>query len=262
MDPSLVSIGQQPAVVGPPLRSSAFLARLVVGQFCLAVLQRPGQVGHAPSQGTQQGVGGAGVPLEGAALRQHVDVGQALDDAQDLESGAGRVHQLAGAAERGKGLLHHLLLAGAQHGRWNSVRDVLGPRLRAGVDAGVRHAPEVPAAPAVNAESWRYVAAFVLVEAATDTSDETRGLFLSSNCWAPSRMGHLRRRQFIFHRQEKQWHGVRQFMGRASPLVYTTAIISQHSSETFFQPHIFRFMWLHQAPLLGPMRLFGNLGSR
>lgn len=138
-------------MVGPALRPLAFLARLVVGQFRLAVLQGLGQVGHAPSQGTQQGVGGARVPLEGAALREHVGVGQALDDAQDLVAGARRVRQLVGPAERGQGLLHRLLLAGAQHHRRAGVRDVFGAGLRAGVDVAVRHAPEVAAAPAVNA---------------------------------------------------------------------------------------------------------------
>lgn len=162
MEPSLVPISQQAAVVGPPVRPFAFLAGLVVGQFCLAVLQGLGQVSHAPSEGTQQGVGRAGVPLKGAAFREHVEVGQALDDAQDLVAGAGRVHQLVGATERSQRLLHHLLLAGAQHHGRPSVQDIFRAGLRAGVDVTVRHAPEVPAAPAVNVDNLQRVQGFTL----------------------------------------------------------------------------------------------------
>lgn len=160
MELCLVSVGHQPAVVGPPICPLTFLAGLVVGQFCLAVLQGLSQVGHAPSEGTQEGVGRAGVPLKGAPLWKHVDVGQALDDAQDLVAGAGRVHQLVGAVEGDQGFFHHLLLAGAQHDRRPSVRDTFRPGLWAGVDAAAGHTPEVAAAPAANADNERCLRVF------------------------------------------------------------------------------------------------------
>lgn len=104
-------------MVRPLVGSFALGVRLVIGQFLRprAGLETLGQVRHSSSKGPEQGVRGARVPLEGAALGEDVDVGQALDDAQDLVAGSGGVHQLLRAAQRRQGVLHDRLLAGAQH---------------------------------------------------------------------------------------------------------------------------------------------------
>lgn len=155
-----VSICHQAAVVGPALCSSVLIGRLVVGQFCFLILcstvrlQALSQVHHPASEGSEQSVGGAGVPLESAPLWQDVSVSQALDDAQDLVPGSRRVHQFVGAAQRGQRLLYRLLLAGAQDHRWPTVLlcSTAGPRHRTDVDTAAGHTPVLLSPPPRNDE--------------------------------------------------------------------------------------------------------------
>lgn len=173
-----VPVGHQAAVVGPLLGppsltvTGRLLLVVVVGQFCRLGAQAGGQVGHASAQRPQQGVGGARVPLEGAALGQHVDVGQALDHTQSLVAGPRSQGQPAGAAQRAQAVLHHLLLAGAQHGRQpRAGGGAEGPGHRAGPHVVAADAPEVAAAPAERSKSRSTVSGFA-EEAATQTEDQ------------------------------------------------------------------------------------------
>lgn len=152
-----VSIRHQAAAVGPALCSFALGVGLMIGQFHQVIRrsragpQRLCQVHHAASEGSEQRVRSAGVPLEGAPFGEDIDVGQALNNAQDLVAGSGGVHQLVAAAQSTQGFLDYGFLTGAQHHRQPWSWYSFWPGHRADVDAAAGNAPEMLPPPAVNA---------------------------------------------------------------------------------------------------------------